>query len=748
MAAIIFTCRKCHSEIEMEGMPSGGMARCPRCDGTVVIPVQGIMPGMRLGGFELIRRVGVGGMGQVWLADQLALGRQVAIKILSPVLAGNKEFTDRFLKEVRTSAMMNHPNIVTVYEAGHDKNLYYLATNYVEGKTLEQLIEEGYIQTEIGILEIASAISSALKYAWDKFKIVHRDVKPANIIIDVDNRAVLTDLGICKSISENTVLTEVGVAVGSPYYMSPEQGKAAPDLDFRADIYSLGATLYHATTGAYPFDAESPMGILVKHIVEKLRPPQELNPGLSQGCSTLIMKMMAKKPENRHRSWDDVIDDINLVLMGGVPAGAYATFMAIESPEEVAKQAMRRRKIVVEAPKAKLREAHAPPKGVLPVSVEELKASSRKTLTQSTVIWTISMAGLFVVAVVVGWGAYVAYLNSKNAREEVKQRIAAIGMPQEPSLPDSADGQSGQVQAAQTENPPVAPRQTEPSMEAPTESVDHEIEVQSSVPPSDTGVKDRLKAEGQREIEEKQRRIEEAQKQSLQERKLLAAKLKTERLRTKRVEAYEDELKEKTKAIRELYLTDCPQKHFKNIKDRLAPFLKEEVRVSQIPELVDTELKAEMLVVAKAFQVWSVKIREAVAIAEDFWNSFIDCGSMIDGASFQIDAPHGKGKSTRVKMSANAIEMRDSFLKYSCQSTVKNTPPEKREIQVDKLPQEAIDVLVVKFNEKSLAYRKTNALFYYHLGNGDFLAAEKFLPKDDSADFWRGELEALKKVKK
>lgn len=320
MAEFVFNCPECKAEIEADDSWAGGTAQCPGCNKTIMIPMPGIRAGMIISGFKILERLGSGGMGEVWLAEQTAMERKVALKILSPALTNNQDFVDRFMAEVKMSAKLHHPNIVTAFDAGNENGIYYLAISYVDGAELDDRLKIDKLIPEKQALEYVRSIAEALKYAWNKFKILHRDIKPSNIMVDSDNEAKLMDMGISKSLAEDLGLTMTGVVIGTPYYMSPEQAKAEQALDFRADIYSLGATLYHLVTGQVPFDATTAMGILAKHITDPFPSPKDINPELSDECVVLLETMMAKKKEERQASWEDVVRDINLVLDGKLPA--------------------------------------------------------------------------------------------------------------------------------------------------------------------------------------------------------------------------------------------------------------------------------------------------------------------------------------------------------------------------------------------------------------------------------------------
>ena len=276
--------------------------------------------GMDLAGFTLIRQIGEGGMGEVWLAEQKSMSRTVALKILDPNLDTKGDFTSRFLKEVQISAKLNHQNIVTAHDAGEVDGLHFLAMTYVEGKPLDDILYEQTTLSEKESLQIARSISEALDYAWSEFKILHRDIKPSNIIIDNRGTPQLLDMGISKCLTEDTSITVTGFMLGTPCYISPEQVVGEKDIDCRTDIYSLGVLLYHMLTGDTPFQGGTAIQIAMQHIHENPPDIQNKNQEVSDQCSTLIQKMMAKKREFRQKNWKELINDIELVLDGKFPA--------------------------------------------------------------------------------------------------------------------------------------------------------------------------------------------------------------------------------------------------------------------------------------------------------------------------------------------------------------------------------------------------------------------------------------------
>lgn len=267
-----------------------------------------------IGNYTLLRQLGRGGTGEVWLARQETMFREVALKTLHPKFLKDEEYVQRFLHEAKMMAKFRHPNAIEAYDAGCDDDVYYMVMAYVEGEDVEHKLRSGYIYSEAEALAIARGVSSALKDAWEQMKMIHRDIKPGNLLITNDSSFKLMDLGIAKSLNDNFSLTLAGDILGTPYYISPEQVKSNKDLDFRTDIYALGGTLYHMLTGSVPFNGNSPVEIIKKHLDEPLENPRNFNSLISERCGKLIQVMMSKEREDRQPTWDEVIADIDHVV--------------------------------------------------------------------------------------------------------------------------------------------------------------------------------------------------------------------------------------------------------------------------------------------------------------------------------------------------------------------------------------------------------------------------------------------------
>ena len=253
-----------------------------------------------LPGFKVLHHLGKGGMANVYLAEQDVLERKVALKVMSKSLAEDPTFGQRFLSEAKIASQLVHPNIVTVYDMGSHEGAYYLSMQYIEGRELKDLASTIDLSEKI---RIVIDIAKALAFAASK-GIVHRDVKPENIMIhDSDGHAVLMDFGIAKALESDLKVTQTGIAIGTPHYMSPEQAKGKK-VDHRSDLYSLGAVLFYLLAGRVPYDGDSAVAIGIKHIADPI-------PKLPESLILLqpvINKVMAKRMSSRYQTANEFID--------------------------------------------------------------------------------------------------------------------------------------------------------------------------------------------------------------------------------------------------------------------------------------------------------------------------------------------------------------------------------------------------------------------------------------------------------
>jgi tRNA A-37 threonylcarbamoyl transferase component Bud32/ribosomal protein L37AE/L43A len=264
-------------------------------------------------GYQIMRKLGQGASGTVYEALKLSGRRPVALKIIRPELCYDERFVKRFHREAEAALRLRHPGIIAGVDAGQHSHFLFMAMELFDGETVDAYLRRESRMSERFALEVAYHIALALAYA-SSHQLIHRDVKPSNIVIGRDGTAKLIDLGLAKQVSSGSSVTQTGLIIGTPNYISPEQARGDRLIDHRADIYSLGATLYHMVTGELPFRGDSPMETMVKHIQEPLRPPRQLTQEVSRVVSLLIQQMMAKPPEQRFQRWEDIAGKLETLL--------------------------------------------------------------------------------------------------------------------------------------------------------------------------------------------------------------------------------------------------------------------------------------------------------------------------------------------------------------------------------------------------------------------------------------------------
>ena len=282
----------------------------------------------KLSHFEVKSEIGKGGMGAVFLARDISLDREVALKLLSPSLTRNEQMVERFLREARSQARINHINITQIYYIGHESGCHFFAMELVHGETLaEKLVEEGSIdwQETLGyIRQAAKGLAAAHERG-----VVHHDVKPSNMILTEDGIVKIADFGLAKQIERDSRITGTGVITGTPAYMSPEQGRGL-ETDHRSDIYSLGASLFHMITGRPPFEGDSPVGTIVQQITQEPPKLRDEVPEAPKRLEVLVEKCLAKDPAKRYQSYEELIKAIDEAMPRNItPAGGYARLSAM-----------------------------------------------------------------------------------------------------------------------------------------------------------------------------------------------------------------------------------------------------------------------------------------------------------------------------------------------------------------------------------------------------------------------------------
>ncbi len=284
----------------------------------------------KIEGYKLLAKIGQGGMGAVYRAEKEDTGEIVALKVLPRRLAKREDFIERFLREARAASQIKSEHIVDTIDVGFSGGYYYFAMEFVKGESVETTLKVGGTIAESRALRIIRQIAVALRAA-DRAGMVHRDIKPGNIIVTESGVAKLADFGVAREIDDQSV-TQTGVTLGTPKYMSPEQARASKSVDVRSDIYALGVTLYHMVTGSVPFHGETSLDTMLKHQNEEPVEPINRRPDLSPACNAIILKMLAKRAEDRYKP-DQLVRDIDLALEGKTPKYAKVSTPAPEAAE-------------------------------------------------------------------------------------------------------------------------------------------------------------------------------------------------------------------------------------------------------------------------------------------------------------------------------------------------------------------------------------------------------------------------------
>lgn len=266
--------------------------------------------GTQLHHFEVGELIGRGGMGAVYRARDLSLDRPVALKVIAGELAQHPLVRERFVREARAQARLNHHAVVPIYYIGQQQELYFFAMELVEGAALDERLERDEPLDSQEAIDLLEQVASALRLAQQR-GIVHRDIKPSNLLVDSEGRVKVADFGLAKTVgqADDATLTQKGEVLGTPLYMSPEQGQGET-TDHRADIYSLGATFYHLCTGRPPFTADTAMGVVIQHCTKPLPPVRQLRPDVSPALAAVLERMLAKKPSQRYADYDALLADL------------------------------------------------------------------------------------------------------------------------------------------------------------------------------------------------------------------------------------------------------------------------------------------------------------------------------------------------------------------------------------------------------------------------------------------------------
>ena len=315
-----FQCPFCQGVVAVPNSDMGSDVQCGHCGEIVAVPTSRITTGAVISDFIIQEELGRGGMGVVYLTHQITLDRPAALKVLAGAYANNPGFVVDFIKEARAAAKLNHPHIVQAYAVGEDEGIYFFAMEHIDGETMKDYMKrEGVVKVDFA-LEVIQQIAEALDYAWKEQRLVHRDIKPDNIMLTAKGRAKLADLGLAR-VAGDIDDADSDEVMGTPQYISPEHLTGA-EMDVRSDIYSLGATLFHFITGRFAFEGRTATEIARKHLEEQVVSPRELDPSIPESVCRIIFKMMAKNVNDRYQSAEDLVEDLRMARQGRKPLSA------------------------------------------------------------------------------------------------------------------------------------------------------------------------------------------------------------------------------------------------------------------------------------------------------------------------------------------------------------------------------------------------------------------------------------------
>ena len=387
----------------------------------------GNLVGTRLGKYELRAEIGRGGMGTVYKGYDPMLDSWVAVKVLAPHLVWEQKFVERFIREARAARKLRHPGIVTVYDVGQEAGWYYIVMEYLEGQTLTELIRERGPMPPEGAVRILRPLAEALDYAHHK-GLVHRDVKPGNVIVDPAGQVTLTDFGIARAVRE-TRLTATGTVVGTPEYMSPEQVKGLT-ADARSDQYSLGVVAYEVLSGRVPFEAESTLALLHKVAYDPPPPIRQARPDLSVGVEAVLRKVLAKEPGDRYGTTNDFVEALGRALAGEEVVKTPTLVMEPEATAPPVKTPTEVMEPEVAAVPAPVMPPPAPAQPAAPSAPPALTPAPARRRRAPVWIW--ALGGLAVLALVMG----IVMAVVERQKAGVTPTAAAVSM--ETSTPRSA----------------------------------------------------------------------------------------------------------------------------------------------------------------------------------------------------------------------------------------------------------------------------------------------------------------------
>lgn len=763
-----FQCPFCQSIVSVDNSDCGISVQCGSCGEVTTAPTSRISSGVVIGNdFIILEEIGRGGMGVVFLAHQISLDRRTALKILSPRYASNNEFITGFIKEARAAAKLNHPHIVQAYAVGEEDGIYYFAMEFVDGETMKSVLKRENIIPVDKALVIIQQVAEALDYAWKEQQLIHRDIKPDNIMLTKNGRAKLADLGLAKFAGEIDDANKDEV-MGTPQYISPEHLTGMP-MDIRSDIYSLGATFFHLVTGRFAFTGKDAVEIARKHIEEPLENPRAVNPAIPESVAAIIIRMMEKNPDARYQSAEELAEDIRMVRRGKAPAGGLAKpgtgGLVLRKPSPSGR---------TQASKTLTLTTQKTPSGtdlktpgysgiglgthseIHPVYSQSTTSAIRKRKEKKAKM-QVMLAGVAILICILGAAGFFIFqaITKKEAPKTKKTAKTAQVKPgqtkpgeQKPASPVQTPGATSSQPAAQTEiqkklaeinalnsQSPVPKEQilnlcdnlfnslagAEPQDEAdknalesikkiyaPLDEERKALAEEASKKQQEEELERQKKEEEARKAEEQQRLAEEAQKREAENKRLAeeAKKREAEEKELQRKEEYRKSLaKEKDNLIYRAMLATL-KKDFDSASKGFDSALSEKNKTN-VPSPED----------AKKFSDWAAMMQNACKEAKKFNEKFFNCDTIIAGQKMELAiAPKKTEYLSIVKINNGEITVKDSSGKVFKALPITEQPSKQFRMLVSKVAKEL---------------NMTTEPFYFLLMRGEFELAKDFALNED-----------------
>lgn len=650
-----FQCPFCKGIVSVDNGDVGIDVQCGHCREVVTVPVSRVSAGAVIGDFIIIRELGRGGMGVVYLVHQMSLDRPAALKVLAENYANNAEFVVGFIKEARAAAKLNHPNIVQAYAVGEDEGIFYFAMENIDGETMKQVLAREHKIPVDQALSIIQQIAEALDYAWKEQHLIHRDIKPDNIMLTSSGRAKLADLGLAR-IAEDIDDADDDEVMGTPQYISPEHLTGAP-MDVRSDIYSLGATFYHFITGRFPFEGRTATEIAKKHLEEKLVPPNQINRNIPLGVSRIIEKMMAKNPKARYQDAEELVDDLRMARHGKEPLAATSTVHGMIRQKTTARLRISTKRPTSASLKSDVATTTGPVGGTSTslntrTDIYHLKKIREEQTRRRLLILGIAAAVLTVVVVSISIGINVSRRKSHARRPAAEtEHQTQETMPQKEPKSTAYTLKADQILKFARTNSESRHEiwsrcedffKNFPKPKYKVENDRLQALLQVYVPIDEVRMNElrvELRKKHIEEVQGRKKAFEQAEKEAAEKAKREAEARAAEERRKREAEAKAAQTARELKTMQERLVTDketlshkmlslMMKSDYAGAKEALAPLLKEEEAAKgKDPKIV---------AIAQELTAWGARMTGILEKAEKIQKAYTDGGDLLSGSQLEI----------------------------------------------------------------------------------------------------------------